>query len=595
MAHNDQIKFCNEVKTKFPEKFFRIRALDCGSLDINGCNKPLFAHCGYTGIDLAEGKNINYVSKTHEYPGSDEHFDTIISTEMLEHDRYWQLSLRSMYRMLKPGGLLLITCASEKRHEHGTNKFHPHTSPFTLDWYQNRTIADFEAVLEPKRAFTEYVLQNNADGTDVQFWGIKREGVALKQTPTDIFATGLHFDKTEPVYILATGPNGAAHYGEIPAHAWVIAVNGAIDIPNVHKSIWLCADGTLPDKAWFRKAVNEYLASDYDLTDRENATAVFDSGKLAGMYDVRYTFRHGTSLLSDADHCTPGELRCHATISCQAVQLAYLLGSWNIILCGVDMEGEKYYDGTVTDKKSNVQTVKGDAWVAIEPFNNLIRAMKATGCSIVSLSDTLLDVEKCAPKAALNIIDNPLPVPRRVFILAPGPNGREHWNEIDGYCIAVNKAVNIPVRIDAWAVADGDAPKTDWFKKGIGEFTGLKLFGEAVELKIAPGHGDYVVPMIPRMSKNSFSPDPKRFRPDESISGIAIDIAIRGGAKEIILCGIDMCGDAYYDGAEAACSEDYSRGDSWSQLAPLQNMINYYCECGIKFQTLSETRLKIET
>jgi len=594
MAHNDQIKFCNEVKARFPEKFFRIRALDCGSLDINGCNKPLFAHCGYTGIDLGEGKNVNFISRTHEYPGHDEHFDTIISTEMLEHDRYWQLSLRAMYRMLKPGGLLIITCASEKRHEHGTKKHSSHTSPFTLDWYQNRTNADFEKTLDPKRAFTEYELKNNADGTDVQFWGIKREGVMLRDKPTDIFATELRFDKTEPVYILGTGPNGAAHYDKIPAHSWVIAVNKAIEIPGVHKSIWLCADGSLPEKEWFKKAAREYIASEYELMDRNNPTPVFDSGKLAQEFkDVRYTFRHGKSLLEDGHYCINGELRCHATIACQAVQLAYLLGSRNIILCGVDMYGEKYFDGTETDKKINIQTRESQTWKAADAFNNLIRAMKTTGCRIVSLSDTQLDVERIPARTPKNIIDDPLPVPERVFILAPGPNGKEHWGEIDGYCIAVNKAVEIPIDINAWVVADGDAPKTAWFKFGFEKFKGLRLFGEAVELKIAPKHGDYVIPMMSRFTNGEFTPDPERYRAYGSISAVAIDIAARGGAREIILCGVDMRGDTYFDGTIAECSIDYSRGENWSQLANLQSMINYYRREGIVFKTLSETRLEI--
>lgn len=42
MAHEAQIKYLLQVKSKFPERFINCRVLDIGSLDLNGNNRYLF-------------------------------------------------------------------------------------------------------------------------------------------------------------------------------------------------------------------------------------------------------------------------------------------------------------------------------------------------------------------------------------------------------------------------------------------------------------------------------------------------------------------------------------------------------------------------
>ena len=54
---------------------------------------------------------MDVVSLVHEYqPGR--MFDTVISTEMLEHDPHWRESVARMIELVKPGGRLIITCAA---------------------------------------------------------------------------------------------------------------------------------------------------------------------------------------------------------------------------------------------------------------------------------------------------------------------------------------------------------------------------------------------------------------------------------------------------------------------------------------------------
>jgi len=169
MAHVEQQKFCNAIKLLKPSAFKNVNVLDVGSLDINGNNRYLFEGGFYLGLDIVAGKNVDVVSPIVGF-NSTRLFDTIISTEMLEHDKDWKASLGAMYALLVQGGFLLITCATTGRKEHGTSKNEPMTSPGTLDWYKNISLEEFEEAL-PRQWFSEYFLRKK--GTDLQFYGVK--------------------------------------------------------------------------------------------------------------------------------------------------------------------------------------------------------------------------------------------------------------------------------------------------------------------------------------------------------------------------------------------------------------------------------------
>jgi hypothetical protein len=174
MAHAEQRQFCEYVKNKFPIYFKNKLVLDCGSLDINGNNRYLFTKCDYIGVDVIAGKNVDVISPVHQLTYCPEIFDVIISTEMLEHDKYYQLSLKKMIGLLFPGGLLFFTCATEGRQEHGTTDKHPACSPGTLDYYKNITEQDIRFCLNIDKIFKEYEFKLNTDTHDLYFWGIKK-------------------------------------------------------------------------------------------------------------------------------------------------------------------------------------------------------------------------------------------------------------------------------------------------------------------------------------------------------------------------------------------------------------------------------------
>ena len=210
----------------------------------------------------------------------------------------------------------------------------------------------------------------------------------------DILKLGWKFP-SETVYVLATGPNGNDHYKRIPDDAWVIGVNKAIEIyfrNRTPTSIWLCADGTLPEQEWFTKTVNGIIQNVAALSDNHIATPCFDSGALLKTYpDAPYYFTHGHTLReSPKFQPIEGVLRAGGSISGQAMQLAYWLGAKRIVLVGVDMTGSKYFDDT---ENINPRLSPDGKSLHLHLLNGLCGWLKAQGIEIVSLSETALDVK----------------------------------------------------------------------------------------------------------------------------------------------------------------------------------------------------------
>lgn len=170
MAHTAQQIFFQSVKDQLPEFFTGVRVIDFGSKDYNGSLKELFTNSTYTGVDISEGKNVDIICKAHEYKG-EYNFDTVISGEMLEHDEHWRESLANMYRILRSGGLLVISCAGKGRQEHGTRRTDGHLYGTTQDYYMNLEKKHFEEIYTPSM-FQDYeIIEYNQD---TYFYGIKK-------------------------------------------------------------------------------------------------------------------------------------------------------------------------------------------------------------------------------------------------------------------------------------------------------------------------------------------------------------------------------------------------------------------------------------
>lgn len=130
MAHTQQANFCHSVKNYFPQYFNGVLVLDIGSLDINGNNQFLFSEDSlYLGVDVAAGRNVDIITPGHLLNLPPSTFDVIVSTECLEHDKFYINTLQNIEKLLKPGGLFILTCATTGRPEHGTLRTTPSDAP----------------------------------------------------------------------------------------------------------------------------------------------------------------------------------------------------------------------------------------------------------------------------------------------------------------------------------------------------------------------------------------------------------------------------------------------------------------------------------
>lgn len=176
MAHLAQIYFCENVKKQFSNHFKNVSVLDIGALDINGNNRYLFENYTYVGVDLGVGPNVDVVSRGHLYK-SDQLFDVVISTECFEHDEYYDLTIKNMYKLLKSGGIFLFTCAAPGRPEHGTLKSSSEAAPFVCelhDYYKNLSEIDIRKVIHVDNLFSKYDFFQRDDVQDLYFYGIKK-------------------------------------------------------------------------------------------------------------------------------------------------------------------------------------------------------------------------------------------------------------------------------------------------------------------------------------------------------------------------------------------------------------------------------------
>lgn len=112
--HESVLAFC--AKVIGPEDVAGKRVLEVGSANVNGSVRPqieAFHPARYLGIDLAPGPGVDLA-----VPGGVEafaplrpdHYDLVVSCEMLEHAQRWEQAFRAMASMVAPGGALVLTC-----------------------------------------------------------------------------------------------------------------------------------------------------------------------------------------------------------------------------------------------------------------------------------------------------------------------------------------------------------------------------------------------------------------------------------------------------------------------------------------------------
>lgn len=171
MSHQSQLDFVASIKRKFPDYFNNKLVIEIGSLDINGSVRQFFDNCRYIGVDLGEGKGVNMVERGENLTFPANIFDVSISCECFEHNPEWVKTFNNMVRMTQ--GLVIMTCATTGRPEHGTRRTSPSDAPFCDDYYKNLTEHDIKSSCDLSK-FVEYSFSTCDSPADLYFWGITK-------------------------------------------------------------------------------------------------------------------------------------------------------------------------------------------------------------------------------------------------------------------------------------------------------------------------------------------------------------------------------------------------------------------------------------
>jgi hypothetical protein len=197
----------------------------------------------------------------------------------------------------------------------------------------------------------------------------------------------------------------------------------------------------------------------------------------------------------------------------------------------------------------------------------------------------------------VDVTESDLRLGRKVCIVAPGPNGRGHYRRIppDFQIVAVSKAVLIPdLRPAIWIMTHGDQP---WFAEANRSFHGIRVFSHDAALHAADTLEDtpncyyFVPPSDSFLETEVRQPLDGVIRYGATVSACAIQFASIFGAAEIVLCGVDLSGDEYFDGTVNLNSH---HGETWPAVQRLQPLLNYLIDQkGLLIATLSPTRLDL--
>lgn len=178
MAHWQQIKFVALAHQHFlangkPGR----KVLEVGSYNVNGSVRELFRDWAYIGADLVEGPGVDVVCPGHQLDYADGSFDVAMSCECFEHDEHWKATFSNMHRMTASEGLVIVTCASTGRLEHGTPRTNPTSSPGTSAavsaYYRNLTARDFERAFDLQAMFQAWEFFYAPVSHDLYFVGWK--------------------------------------------------------------------------------------------------------------------------------------------------------------------------------------------------------------------------------------------------------------------------------------------------------------------------------------------------------------------------------------------------------------------------------------
>lgn len=189
------------------------------------------------------------------------------------------------------------------------------------------------------------------------------------------------------VAIIGSGPNAHQGIDRIPAAAYTIALNSGIGL-RPDADAWCCVDDDCKNHGWF-KHYNE----------RTEASRLYHPWLINVAYQYApdalfyMVLANSHKLLTDKDTgIIDGMIRgMHlGTVAATAAQIAFIFGARlkRIIYCGVDMSGDQHIDGSTSNR------AHGQIWPCVPAFNALNYWLIDHGVECVTVSDTMLDLDR---------------------------------------------------------------------------------------------------------------------------------------------------------------------------------------------------------
>lgn len=146
------------------------RVCELGSRDVNGSPREVFQDFRnlYVGVDLRPGPGVDVVADASDWNlGASILFDLVVCTECLEHAPNAALICDNAFRLLRSGGVFLVTAAGVKRAPHSVNGDELPEGEF----YRNVSEADLSIWLKD---FAVVLIQER-DGIDIYALAVKGE------------------------------------------------------------------------------------------------------------------------------------------------------------------------------------------------------------------------------------------------------------------------------------------------------------------------------------------------------------------------------------------------------------------------------------
>ena len=203
-----------------------------------------------------------------------------------------------------------------------------------------------------------------------------------------VLDAGLRFPSR--VCIVASGPTAASTHRAIPADFHVVAVNKGVLLPGLRVDTWMMNQLTSDSLAYYASASQAFPAGRRIF---RLATAVATRAEHAGRSDCHWFVAHQAAEEQlDPDHDRPVGtcIRSGGTVTGCALQLAFMLGARDMRLCGVDMRGDRYFDGTRNDRDP-----KAGDWQHVRVLDRLIAQLRRDhGVTIRTLGETALGVPR---------------------------------------------------------------------------------------------------------------------------------------------------------------------------------------------------------